>query len=61
VNYKLQSLTLFLTPISDPSFERDAQAIAQCIKRLDPRFGIGPPAKKRKRAAMQTLPPATAR
>ena len=33
---------------SEPTFERDAQAIVECIRRLDPRFGIVPPQKKRR-------------
>lgn len=36
-------------PESAATFERDAQAIVDCIRRLDPRFGIVPPVKKRKR------------
>jgi hypothetical protein len=38
-------------PESASSCERDAQAIIECIRRLDPRFGIVPKVKKRKKAA----------
>jgi hypothetical protein len=48
--HKILPKWLYL-PESADTFERDAQAIVQCIKRLDPRFGIVPLAKKRKRAA----------
>ena len=48
--HKILPKWLYL-PESVPSFERDAQAIVECIRRLDPRFGIVPKAKKRKRAA----------
>jgi hypothetical protein len=47
--HKILPKWLYL-PESADTFERDAQSIVQCIKRLDPRFGIVPPAKKRKRA-----------
>lgn len=46
--HKILPKWLYLPEIA-PSFERDAQAIVECIRRLDPRFGIVPKAKKRKR------------
>lgn len=33
---------------SAPTFERDAQAIVECIRRLDPRFGIVPAERKKR-------------
>lgn len=38
-------------PESALSFERDAQAIVACIRRLDARFGIVPPRKRGRPAA----------
>jgi len=34
-------------PESAPAFERDARKIVTCIRRLDARFGIVPPAKRK--------------
>lgn len=35
-------------PERSVNFERDAQAIVECIRTLDPRFGIVPSAKKKR-------------
>lgn len=45
-------------PEASREFERDAQAIIACIRRLDARFGIVPPASRK---AASPKPPRTAR
>jgi len=45
--HKILPKWLYL-PESMPSFERDAQAIVECIRGLDPRFGIVPKAKRKR-------------